>query len=311
MILGVDTSNYTTSMCLLDDEGRVLFECNTLLKVKSGGRGLRQSDAFFQHVHELAKQYERLVQKFDPMAIRKIAVSNQPRYLDDSYMPVFNAGVLFCKNLALTIKKPLSEYSHQEGHLMAALKTCGIKNMPSEFHGFHLSGGTTEILLSHFEDGRILSRQVGGSLDLNMGQLVDRIGVLMGIEFPCGKAMDLLAQKSHTETYLKLKKREDLSFNISGLENKFMKLMETETQENLSRILFNSLAHILCDMIEKLDENLPVILSGGVASNSIIRHILVSHLDAYQIYFAKPKYSTDNAYGTAALSFYHKECQNA
>ena len=303
MILGVDTSNYTTSMCLLDEEGRVLFEGNQLLKVKSGGRGLRQSDAFFQHVHELTTQFEKLVSRFDPMAITRIAVSNQPRFAEDSYMPVFNAGVLFCTNLANTIKVPVTYFSHQEGHLMAALKTCGINELPDQFYGFHLSGGTTEILMCSFENDRISTRQVGGSLDLNMGQLVDRIGTLMGLDFPCGKTMDLMAQKSSTDYFIRIKRRDDLNFNISGLENKFVQLLETHPFEDVARILFNTLSHILEDMILKLDKQLPIIMSGGVASNTVIRQEVFSALSTYQLYFAKPKYSRDNAFGVAALGW--------
>ncbi|MDK2866151.1 MAG: hypothetical protein PWP38_466 [Clostridiales bacterium] len=303
MILGVDTSNYTTSMCLLDDEGRVLFEGNQLLKVKSGGRGLRQSDAFFQHVHELAAQYERLVAKFDPLNIDRIAVSNQPRYMEDSYMPVFNAGVLFCQNLAHTIRKPLDCFSHQEGHLMAALKTCGISELPQQFYGFHLSGGTTEILMCRFNDGRIVTECVGGTLDLNMGQLIDRIGVLLGLDFPCGKAMDLLAQKSVSDYAIRIKRRSDLSFNISGLENKLLGLIETQTKEDVCRILFNTLARILGEMIVKLPPTMPVVMSGGVASNAIIRQKLIQSVEIHSLYFSKPKYSRDNAYGIAALSW--------
>jgi len=301
MILGVDTSNYTTSMCLLDEEGRVLTEMRELLKVKPGAKGLRQSEAFYQHVHVLTTLYGRLVEKFEPLRIDGIAVSNQPRYIEDSYMPVFNAGVLFCKNLGMTIDKPVEMFSHQEGHLVAALRTCGLSHLPKAFYGLHLSGGTTELLKCRWEDARIYSEKIGGTLDLNMGQLIDRIGVKLGLDFPCGKAMDALAQKSKTDYFIRLKIKSDHDFNLSGLENKFQEIIKTHSKEDTCRILFNTLAFVLAKVIMVFPKGLPIVMSGGVASNTMVREQLIKNANIQNIYFSKPKYASDNAYGTASL----------
>jgi N6-L-threonylcarbamoyladenine synthase len=301
MILGVDTSNYTTSMCLLDAEGRVLIEMRELLKVKPGAKGLRQSDAFYQHVHVLTELYAKLIQKFEPLRIEGIAVSNQPRYIEDSYMPVFNAGVLFCKNLGMTIDKPVEMFSHQEGHLVAALRTSGLPHLPERFYGLHLSGGTTELLRCTWENERIYSEKIGGTLDLNMGQLIDRIGVKLGLDFPCGKAMDLLAQKSKTDYFIRLKLKSEHAFNLSGLENKFHEIMKTHSPEDTCKILFNTLAFMLSEIIALFKEDIPIVMSGGVASNSIVREQLIKNAHIEGIYFSKPKYASDNAYGTASL----------
>ena len=181
MILAVDTSCYTTSICVIEvSSGKIVFECNKYLAVKPGARGLRQSEGFFQHVNQLAEIFEALCLEVDVKKIVAVAVSNKPRPVENSYMPVFHAGVLFCRNLANTLSVPLYTYSHQEGHLMAAIKSSGLLETPDAFIGLHLSGGTTELLeVSKTEDG-FAANCLGGSLDLNFGQLIDRIGVQIG-----------------------------------------------------------------------------------------------------------------------------------
>ena len=51
--LGIDTSNYKTSLAVVDKTGEVLFNYQKFLDVKPGEKGLRQSEAFFQHVQKL------------------------------------------------------------------------------------------------------------------------------------------------------------------------------------------------------------------------------------------------------------------
>ncbi len=302
MILGIDTSNYTTSACVIDEAGQIVYESASLLKVKKGQKGLRQSEAFFQHVHQLTTILEDLSQQVDIHQITCVAVSEKPRNVEGSYMPVFNAGVLFSKNFAIVNQADIKYYTHQEGHLMAAMATSSLGIIKTPFLGMHLSGGTTEILKSHWEGDRIFSEIVGGTLDLNFGQLIDRIGVAAGLEFPCGAALDKLAQSVETKEYIQVKAVQAGHFNISGLENQLMKRLETEPMDKVARVLFNTIAALLSRLIETYDKTLPLVISGGVSSNSIIREWLKMHCKRQgQIVFATPQYAKDNAYGIALL----------
>ncbi len=299
MILGIDTSCYTTSMILVDaGSSEIQFEKNVLLKVKEGSKGLRQSDGFFQHVHQLADSFEALTAIFDVEKIVAIAVSTRPRNVEGSYMPVFGAGYLFAKNLSNSLKIPLYEVSHQEGHLMAALATSGINSFPDRFYGLHLSGGTTECLVVDYQDMKFHVQLIGETLDLNFGQLIDRIGVKMGFAFPAGKALDELASKSDCQSY-KPVKVDKMTFNISGLENYFSAKIGKEPNEDIAKEMFNTVGKILVKWTKQFVEPIPVIISGGVASNSIIRQMLTKTRS--ELYFAKPDYARDNAYGVALL----------
>ncbi len=306
MILGIDTSCYTTSMILIErSSGKILFEKNVLLKVKEGSKGLRQSDGFYQHVHQLADSFEALTAIFDVKNLKGISVTHKPRNVEGSYMPVFNAGVIFARNLSNALHIPVFKFSHQEGHLMAALATSDIDKTPELFYGLHLSGGTTEFLKVAYEDEQFIITLLGETLDLNFGQLIDRIGVAMGLDFPAGKAMDEMAQKSQFEQYKPIKvhgqgtNEAHLGFNISGMENYFKKCIEDMSAEDLSRYLFNTIARVIEAGIKTFETELPVIISGGVASNSIIKDYLSQRYE--NLYFAKPAYSRDNAYGIALL----------
>ncbi len=302
MILAVDTSCYTTSMIVVErTTGQIVFELNKNLTVKPGERGLRQSEGFFQHVHQLTASFDALCKAVDVKKIEALAVSNRPRPLENSYMPVFHAGLLFCTNIANALDVPIHTYSHQEGHLMAAIRTSKLTFCPESFYGLHLSGGTTEILkVKTIEDG-FEELLIGGTLDLNFGQLIDRIGVKLGMPFPCGKEMDEHSKYDLHQDAFKMKLKTDLTFNLSGLENKYLQLIETQSVPYICTHIFNTIAGILIQLVRPLDLNIPIVLSGGVASNALICERLKRELKEKTLYFAMPEYARDNALGLAEL----------
>ena len=85
-VLGLDTSNYTTSVALFDGETGV--NLGRLLEVRPGELGLRQSDALFQHV----KHLPQLLEQLEIGDIRAVGASTRPRAVEGSYMPCFLAG---------------------------------------------------------------------------------------------------------------------------------------------------------------------------------------------------------------------------
>ena len=182
LTLGIDTSNYTTSSALFDEEKREIIQQKKLLPVKEGELGLRQSDAVFAHVKQLGDIVEKLFsgKKYN---ITAVGVSTRPRDIEGSYMPCFLVGDMVSKTVSSVLGVPRYEFSHQQGHIAAALYSAGRLDLLGEkFIAFHLSGGTTEILLADHGELTLL----GGSLDLHAGQLVDRTGVYMHLPFPAG-----------------------------------------------------------------------------------------------------------------------------
>jgi len=226
LYLGIDTSNYTTSVAVYDSFSHQVVQSKRLLPVKSGELGLRQSDALFHHTVALPELVEEVLSKIEHKKIDAVAVSNRPRNVNGSYMPCFLAGVSVARGIAAALGVSCYYFSHQEGHIAAAMYSADRMDLLSkEFVAFHLSGGTTEALLvkrhtgEHIFDAEIIAK----SLDLKAGQSVDRTGVMLGLDFPAGMALDALAQKSDKEYKIKPFMRGcDCSF--SGLENKTREL---------------------------------------------------------------------------------------
>ena len=301
--LGIDTSNYTTSACLYDSVTGEVVQKKLLLPVKQGEKGLRQSDAVFHHTARLYPLVEELFAEFGG-EIDAIGVSEKPRDAEGSYMPCFLVGVNVARSIGAVTGKPVYGFSHQAGHIAAALYSSGKMNLINEkFIAFHVSGGTSEMLLVSSDSERAFDvKIIGETLDLNCGQAVDRAGVMMGLSFPCGKELEKLALKS-TEKYNPKVCVNGGNCSLSGLENQCRKMLDGgESKENVARYCLD----FICKTLEKMTEysineygKLPLVFAGGVMSNSIIREKIQSRFGAS---FAQPEFSCDNAAGVAILA---------
>ena len=311
LFLGIDTSNYTTSSALCDGQGKILLNAKVPLPVKEGERGLRQSDAVFHHTKNLpecAAAVKGTLSNVDG-ALTAVGCSYAPRDAVGSYMPCFLSGVASAEFVSAATGIPLYKFSHQAGHIMAALASACDNNgisresiMNSRFIAFHVSGGTTDVLLCEPDEERIFSiTQVGGTRDINGGQAIDRTGVLMGLSFPCGAEMDKAAL-----TYAGKVRKDALSVkgtwcNLSGLENKAAALYKecwdiAETSAYTLTFIGRTLEKITQNTLAEYGD-MPVIYAGGVMSSQYIRRTL----QKYGM-FADAQYSSDNAVGTALLT---------
>lgn len=297
MFIGIDTSNYTTSTAVYD--GKEIKNVRKILSVNPGERGLRQSEALFQHIKQFPMLFDELMQNTDN--VRAVGVSTKPRNCDGSYMPVFLAGESFAKTISSALKVPLFEFSHQDGHIMAALYSLGMTDLNEKFLSVHISGGTTEILLTKYNGYNFDTKIVGGTRDISAGQFVDRIGVKMGMRFPCGKELDEFSKTANTITKLPVCEK-DGYINFSGVETKVQRMEDITPDvalgvfDNISR----SLTRAVNFCMKKYDCE-KVVVAGGVASNSYISEYLKNKING-SVYLAQPEYATDNAAGTAVLT---------
>lgn len=304
-ILGIDTSNYTTSLALIDCEsGKLISRAQQLLPVKEGDRGIRQSDALFHHTKALPELFEQLFADFVG-EIAAVCVSIKPSEQDGSYMPCFLAGISAASAVAQSINVPLYKTSHQTGHILACLYgTDNLQMIEKPFVCFHVSGGTTDALLVKPDEVNLLKVELAAkSLDLKAGQAVDRLGVKMGLRFPAGKELDDLSRES-TRHFKQKGKLIGNDCSLSGLENLCLKMLsDGESQPDTARFCFDYIANTLKSMCEKILENNPgldVFFAGGVMSNSRIKERLSEELGAR---FCPPEFSRDNAVGTAVYGY--------
>ena len=299
-VIGIDTSTYTTSIAFFD--GTQGENCSKLLPVKAGELGLRQSDAVFAHVKSLPELSGRLFSHIRAENITAVGVSTRPRAVEGSYMPCFMVGYSHAKLLADTLHVPLVEVSHQQGHVAASLWSAGHMELMDQPHiAWHLSGGTTELLLVEPEGKNVRCTKIGGTSDISAGQLIDRTGQLLGLPFPAGKHLDALSQGAADKEVYRVKCK-DMTFSLSGIQNKVQQYYEksgdgAETAAYALRCVAFAVSAATRQALEAYP-GLRVVFSGGVASNSMLRQTL----SPFDPVFAQPQFSTDNAMGVAVLA---------
>lgn len=318
LYLGIDTSNYKTSVAVTDSSNDTVYEKSVYLDVPAGKRGLRQSEAFFGHSNRLPDYIEELSSAADLKAVRAIGVSTRPRRVEGSYMPCFLAGINSARILSSALNVPVYEFSHQEGHAAAVIEdpSCISDNDTSAGNDlfFHLSGGTTEFLKCHKDDLGYEMEIVGGTKDISIGQLIDRAGVKMGMPFPSGSYMDTIASSftGSKSGYLPRIRIEDGYFNLSGAETKTLRTIEQIHNNEFDAViaeLFTAIADLLYGSASALCARYDadrVFMAGGVASSSCIRKLIYRKVQnnnfSPDIVFGKPELSGDNAVGIARLA---------
>lgn len=292
-------------MCLVGEDGTILADERKLLQVASGSRGLRQSEALFQHVQNIPELTAKLQDSLQGHELASIGVSVKPRPQEGSYLPVFLPGHSLALALSNILGIPCYELTHQETHIWSGIGSAGGPNSP-EFLAIHLSGGTTELtLVKQGEQEPVLTIELwGGTLDLHAGQFVDRVGVKLGLDFPCGPALEKLANKTSETVPIPTFQREG-NVSFSGPLTAVERLVGKQAPEVCARTCLNSIARTLIKWIRWAEEKTrsrELLLVGGVAANQLIRAELQAKLPHWKFYFADPAFSVDNAYGAAFFS---------
>ncbi len=302
--IGIDTSNYTTSAAICTKDGEIVANLKIPLPVRAGECGLRQSDAVFAHVKNLPAIMQSLNKELSGMKPLAIGVSATPRPVEGSYMPCFLSGIAAAESFAAAVDIPLLRFSHQEGHIMAATYSARAMHLleRERFAAFHVSGGTTEVLLATPTARGFDIELFAATADINAGQAIDRIGVMLGLQFPCGKELEKLAEKNDKKIPRSRISVKDGYCNLSGLENMATKLLQESGDATLVAAFTQQfIAETLIAMTNELDAripSLPIVYAGGVMSNRYLQSRLGKRENTY---FAEPQFSADNAAGIALL----------
>ena len=317
VVVGLDTSCYTTSAAAVTADGQVVASCRKLLPVKLGERGLRQSEGVFIHVRQLPERLEELREFICGDEIVAVCASSRPRDEEESYMPVFQVGDAQARGLAAMLGVPYFSSTHQRGHVAAAMVDSGIA--PGDLLAVHLSGGTTELLCLRDDVLTLL----GGTLDLHAGQVVDRVGVALGLPFPAGPHLEELALQGHAEARLPVSMAEGgLRCHLSGAESQAQRwiasgtLSAEDTAMEVYDLLARTVARLILAGAAKTGIR-QVLIAGGVASSALFRRLVTERIRksdrGLRVCFGKPEYSGDNAVGAALIGArkYREMMENA
>lgn len=303
--LGIDTSNYTTSVAIVGADGELVANLKRPLPVKSGERGLRQSDAVFAHIKNLPSLMDEAREILSECELLAVGVSERPRNIEGSYMPCFLSGVAAAKSLVAPVGVPLYGFSHQCGHVMAAIYSSGaVLPEGHPFAALHLSGGTSELLRVTRSDSGFDCELVGGTRDLNAGQVIDRVGVSLSLPFPCGPHLEAFARNYSGKIYKKRPSTDGTYMSLSGAENIAERLYaDTADKAAVAAFVFDyvgAAVEAICRAYVEKYGDTPFVFAGGVMCNSIIKSRLAASFG--EAYFAEPSMSADNAVGIAVLT---------
>ena len=304
VVLGIDTSNYTSSVAIMTTDGELVANLKRPLPVKAGERGLRQSDAVFAHTVNLPVLMREAREILNDYNLVCVGVSEKPRNEEGSYMPCFLSGVASAESISAAMGIDLYRFSHQCGHIMAAVYSSGREYLlDKSFAAFHISGGTTELVRVDPEGHSFKTQLVGATADLNAGQVIDRIGVYLGMRFPAGPALEVEANKNTKKIPKKKVCIKGMDINLSGLENMAIKLYsETNDAPLTAAFVFDYIGRSISAMIDAYTAEYgeeTIVCAGGVMCNRIIKDMLSAK---YDVCFAEPAMSADNAVGIAALA---------
>ncbi len=306
LYLGLDTSNYTTSAAIYDTDTQEIQQSKKLLPVKHGEKGLRQSDAVFHHTVQLPEVLAEL--QIPGHALNGIGVSVRPRNIKNSYMPCFLCGEGLAQAFGQILQIPVFKTSHQIGHILAALYSSGkLSWIDKPFLAFHVSGGTTDCILCKPDEDLFSITPVSSSLDLKAGQLIDRVGLMLGLHFPCGMALEQLAMQSRQKfRYKPVMKQADCC--LSGLENQCARMQKDGIPAcDIALFCLTAVSEVLIAMTQQALKHfpeIPVLYAGGVMADQYIQNRLKQQIYS-EIAFAEPEFSCDNAAGTAIYAALH------
>ncbi len=303
LALGIDTSAYTTSLAIVDQDEKPIIDQRKALPVQEGSLGLRQSEAVFAHLNNLPHILDKCQDKIDHQAFKAVAAATKPRPVENSYMPVFKVSEAFGSLIARTMGLFYFNTTHQEGHVMAGLWSAKVPE--GKYLVLHLSGGTTEIISSEeWKAGHLKLKLLAGSSDLNAGQFIDRVGRTMGLPFPAGPDLEELALKSASDNYQLpvAVKGSDISF--SGPASQAERMLQNgcdrpELARAVEKCIADSLCQAVCNLELKSEAYDGLITVGGVTANRYIRERIKNGLPGWKFYNAEPKYASDNAVGIA------------
>ncbi len=224
-------------------------------------------------------------------------------------------GLSYAKGLSLQLDIPLVEVNHMHAHILAHFIDDPKPSFP--FLCLTVSGGHTQIVkISSVSEMEIL----GETRDDAAGEAFDKIGKMLGLDYPSGPQVDKLAQEGQAIYDFPISNIPAYDYSFSGLKTAVKYFLRDEIKKDksfiakhLKDICASVQAIIVKTLMQKLisaseDSGiLEVGIAGGVSANSGLRQALkVTAVErSWNAYIPQISYTTDNA-AMVAISAYYK-----
>lgn len=264
--LGIEGTAHTIGVGIVEkinEKCRILANVSKMYKPVQGG--IHPREAANHHAKYIPKVLKESIEKagIDRKEIDLIGFSIGP-----GLGPCLRTAATAARALSLILKKPIMGVNHCLAHLEIgrALTDCIDPVL------LYVSGGNTQVIA--YMDGRY--RVFGETLDIGIGNCLDKFGREVGIKFPCGPQIEKLAKKG--KKYISLPysvKGMDVAF--SGILTACLQLIKKEKLEDICYSLQETCFSMLAEISERAmahTEKEEILLGGGVACNKRLQEII-------------------------------------
>jgi len=276
-VLGIESTAHTFGIGIVDENYNILEDRRVAYKPKEG---IVPMEAAEFHI----KNIDKLTKGIDFSEIDLIGVTNGP-----GLPPCLRVGIEFSKKLSEKLKKPLIGVNHCQAHIEIGKILCCTKNPIV----LYVSGGNTQVI--YYNQGYKI---LGETQDIGLGNALDKLGRVVGLEFPAGPKIEKLAKKGKFIILPYSVKGMDLNFSgiLSEAIRKINKGINVEDiLFSFQEICFSMLAEV-CERAMAATEINELLVVGGVAQNKRLQEILrIMCIERGAKFYAVPKeYSSDN-----------------
>ena len=229
-------------------------------------------------------------------------------------------GTSFSKSFALALDIPMIEVDHLKAHILAHFiqNADGSKKLPKfPFLCLTISGGHTQIVkVDDYDQMKI----IGKTIDDAAGEAFDKAAKIMGLPYPGGPVIDMLAKDGNPNRFTFPKPRiQELDFSFSGLKTSFLYFIRDELKGNpdfieqnkndLCASIQKTIVEVLIDKLILASKNTgitEVAIAGGVSANSLMRKRLIETGESlnWNVYIPEFEYTTDNAAMIAIAGYF-------
>jgi N6-L-threonylcarbamoyladenine synthase len=282
--LGIEGTAHTFGVGIVDDSAKVLANEQSMYVPKEGGI----------HPREAANHHTEIAGDVIRKALEKAGVSKGDIALvafsqGPGLGPCLRTAATAARALALSLEVPIIGVNHCIAHLEIGRAVCECNDPVL----LYVSGGNTQVI--SYANGRY--RVFGETMDIGLGNMLDKFGREMGMPFPAGPNIEKLAAKG--------KKLIPLPYSVKGMDVSFSGIltaalqMEKESLEDLSFSIQETTFSMLTEVTERAMAHLgksEVLLGGGVVRNKKLVEMVSAMCDerGAQCYVPPPSLCSDN-----------------
>ncbi len=275
-VLGIEGTAWNLSVAVVDDE-RVHAVVNKAYKPKEGG--IHPREASQHHAESMPSLLKKIFELFPKEKIDAIAFSQGP-----GLGPCLRVTATAARLLSLKLSKPLVGVNHCLAHVEIGRWLTGAKNPVT----LYVSGGNSQVIARRRDRYRVF----GETLDIGIGNALDKLARKFGIPHPGGPKIEELARKG--EKYYPLPYVvKGMDFSFSGMVTAAEKLKGKARLEDIAYSFQETAFAMLTEVTERAMAYLgydEMLLVGGVGANERLQEMLRTMCeDRNAKFFAPPK----------------------